>query len=138
MTIFADPFCSAQRTVMENNGELQIDGSTNNEGSTGSVLCADIDIPCCPCLGPCLASVGRCLGFFHPVEFIRTGLEKYAIFCAPALHFADTMSDFAAVAEFGLIKNNWTYQQCSYVQYLLTCGHFLCVLRDDNVLFQRY
>lgn len=48
------------------------------------------------------------------MALLQMSLDKYAIFCAPALHFADTMSDFAAAAEFYIIQRDSTDAQCSY------------------------
>ena len=41
---------------------------------------------------------------------ITTALDAYGIYCGPALHFTDTMTDFAAAAEFYLISEE--YDQC--------------------------
>ena len=42
-------------------------------------------------------------------------IERMNIFCSPALHFTDTMTDFAAVAEFWIIASHSTQSDCGFV-----------------------
>ncbi len=47
------------------------------------------------------------------------GIVKYSVFCAPALHFTDTMTDFAAAAEFWLVSKASSPADCGYVDEIL-------------------
>ena len=51
-----------------------------------------------------------------------------AVYCSPALHLSDTITDIATIVEFGLVQDQFTPEQCGYVLHLKMS---FCVCFED-------
>lgn len=108
-----------------------VDAADADATSSNSAAAADDDEEgcCTQCFKQCTDVLSQCMDNCCPgliasgkkwMEVVKMSADKYVIFCAPALHFTDTMTDFAAAAEFWLISRSSGRADCGYVH----CVHF--------------